>query len=600
MALTVSQEAASVYCENLILFAGPGSGKTSTSVVKGIHILNDPANRLCMVTFTSAAADEMRERMINRLQADRAQSPGTRLICGTFHSIALRHYQKHARNTPRLIAPPAKTAMVNAMLFDLMPEERKEFQLALEKYQGALDQSQVEFDDFKQHDFVVAYHKRLETSNSTDLSMVMRDCATQMVNGQLPLLPITHLLGDEMQDADEIQLEMILAHTRKGVITTLVADDDQTIYEWRSALGYAGLQKFGREANAKTIALSENFRSRQEIVHHAKLLIANNDPNRIDKNQRSTRGPGGVLGHECFAGLNQQCSAIVRYVLESRKPGESVAVLARTNFPLQTMGRALNEKAIPYVMKGPSIWDLPAVAIAISMLQALTNNSTSSFQPVLSIFPLDAKLRRELERKLGHDATSFLSGGEVPDLDHATDTDAKFLQSVAASCKLWNLKLAKGEISLLIPEVIDQVYEWYASHLALSSLSASTMRSQTKRVREAFEHVERILLALDGKLSKRLSILGRLQDKEQGSEAIRLCTMHSSKGLEFDTVFLIDSVSPDDGSLIAHEQAERCLFYVAMTRAKERFFALYSDVPTPFIAEAELPKCNLIQYAESV
>ena len=116
------------------------------------------------------------------------------------------------------------------------------------------------------------------------------------------------------------------------------------------------------------------------------------------------------------------------------------------------------------------------------------------------------------------------------------------------------------------------------------------MRAQTKRVREAFEHVERILLALDGKLSKRLSILGRLQDKEQGPEAIRLCTMHSSKGLEFDTVFLIDAVSPDDGSLLAHEQAERCLFYVAMTRAKERFFALYSDIPTPFIAEAGLPK----------
>jgi len=189
--------------------------------------------------------------------------------------------------------------MVNAMLSDYPLEERKEFQLALEKYQGALDQSKVEFDDVRHHDFVHTYHKRLETSNSTDLAMVMHDCSTQMGPGQLLLLPITHLFGDEIQDADEVQLEMILAHTRNGIITTLIADDDQTIYEWRSTLGYAVFQRFAKEAAAKTIALAENFRSREEIVHHANVLIAQNDPDRFEKSARHPwpwgRARAGVL-----------------------------------------------------------------------------------------------------------------------------------------------------------------------------------------------------------------------------------------------------------------------------------------------------------------
>lgn len=589
MSLTASQAAAVAYDENLILFAGPGSGKTSTSVSKGIRILANPQNRLCMVTFTSAAAEEMRERMLLKIEAAQTPRPGARLICGTFHSIALRHYQMHARNTKRLIAPPARSAMVNAMLSDYPLEERKEFQLALEKYQGALDQSKVVFDDVRHHDFVHTYHKRLETSNSTDLAMVMRDCATQMGSGQLPLLPITHLLGDEMQDADEVQLEMILAHSRSGIITTLVADDDQTIYEWRSALGYAGLQRFAKEATAKTIALAENFRSREEIVHHAKVLIAHNDPDRIEKNQLATRGPGGVLGQECFAGINQQCAYIVQHILDVRKPGETVAVLARTNIALGIMGRALNEEGIPYVKNGPTIWDMPAVATVVSMMQALTNNSTTSLQPVLSIFTLDARVRRDLERKLGSDASAFLTGGQVPDLDNATELDVKFLRSVASRCKTWNEKLARGELSLLIPEIIDSVYDWFSIHLNSSNLSAATIRAQSKRIRGAFEDVETILLALKGKLSQRLAILGRLQDKDQGPDAIRLCTMHSSKGLEFDTVFLVDATEPDDGSILLHEHAERRLFYVSLTRAKEHFFVLYSETPSPFIAEAGLP-----------
>lgn len=592
MALTSKQAAAVAYEENLILFAGPGSGKTSTSVAKGYKILSNPDNTLCMITFTSAAAKEMQERMEHQFRATQTPPPGPRFICGTFHSIALRHYQKHDRNPKKLLGPPAVAAKINGMLFDVALEQRNIFKLALGKFQGALNQNNVTFEHADIETFVHEYHRSLEATNTTDLAMVMRDCTTQMSFGNLQLLPITHLLGDEMQDADEVQLEMILAHTRKGVLTTLVADDDQTIYEWRSALGYAGLQRFGKEAKAKTIALSENFRSKEEIVDHAKTLIAHNNPERIEKNQISTRGIGGELGYQRFAGLDEQCKGVVKHIQEARQPGETIAVLARTNFALGVMGRTLKGELIPYSMTGPSIWDMPAVATAISTLKSLINNSSTSLQPLLSILPLENKARRELEISLGANCKSWIVDGNTPELTLATAIERKFLVELTTRLQSWSVKLAAGEISLLLPEVFECVLLWFSDHLRISKTARPTVNSQLKRTREAFDDAQKVLLKFKGKLSTRLALLEQMSEKDKGEDAIRLCTMHGSKGLEFDTVFLIDASAPaddDKGTLLEDEPAERRLFYVALTRAKERFFVFYSEQPTMFVYEAELP-----------
>lgn len=594
MALTPSQSAAVHYDKHLIIFAGPGSGKTSTSVEKGARILSDPANSLCMVTFTSAAAEEMRERMKVRLLSQGLPPPGPRFLCGTFHSLALRHYHKHARQPKRMIAPPARAGMVNAMLANVEPRDRKDFLLALERYQGALDQSKIEFESEDHYNFVTDYYKRLNSTNSTDLSMLMRECATQMSNGDMPIFPVTHLLGDEIQDADEIQLEMILAHTRRGVTTTLVGDDDQCIYEWRSALGYAGMQHFSRETGAKTIALSENFRSREEVVAHANQLIAYNDPDRIEKNQRATRGPGGVLGHLGFASTKHQCQYVADYIEKHQQPGESIAVLARTNLPLNDMGRALHSRAIPYVKDGESLWDIPAVAVFVSTLTGLTNCSTGSLHPAFSILPISDKSRREFERKLGRDATTIFHG-VLPELSSSSADEIKVLQDAATALRVWRGNLDAGEVNIVIPQVADVVYEWYHMHLHASKTSAATVKSQLKKIRASFEAAEEVLLKLKGKLSVRLNTLLRLRDKDLNAGAVQLITMHSSKGLEFDTVFVIDAYEPDDGSTVVSDAAERRLFFVAITRAKERFFALYSDTPSPFIYEAGLQELEFTQ-----
>ncbi len=587
MALTPSQKAAVLYDKNLIIFAGPGSGKTSTSVAKAQRILATGSASLCMVTFTTAAAKEMRHRLEVRLQEAGKPLPKDSFISGTFHSLTLRHYQRYSSTREKLLAPPARSAMLNTMLAGLAPEDKAEAILTLERYQGALNPSKIELGEFHAK-FIHNYLEKLKSARAIDLATVMRECTRLMSAGTIPLLPVTHMLGDEMQDADEIQLEFMLIHSRAGVTTTLVADDDQTIYEWRSALGYAGLQRFAAEADAKTITLSENFRSREEIVAHAKRLIAFNDPQRIDKNQQAIRGPGGTAGYIQAADLDRECKQIASTIDRNRRPDETIAVLARTNRSLDAMESALSSYGIPYLREGPSIWDTPEVSSFVALLRGLLSGATADLLPALSLLQVDPLVLKELEYRLGAKCTGFLDG-QIPQLDKATAVDIDVIGTFCNSTQRWRKKIRAGEINLVLPDIKHGVKEMLRIHA-----NESETAKRTQRINKLLDAALDILVRLRGTLAQRLGVISRVRQTEQDDTPVRLMTMHSSKGLEFDTVFVIDAKNPDDGSTLMEDHPERRLFYVAITRAKERFAATFSEKPVKYLVESKIPRLNAL------
>lgn len=583
MALTPSQQAAVSYDRNLILFAGPGSGKTSTTVDKARRILSTPGSRLGMMTFTKAAAGEMLHRLEEKFRKHGSPLPKESLLCGTFNSLSLRHYQKHSGTKKKLLAPQARSAMVNQMLFSLPMDEKGEAILALDRYHSTLNPDVIEF--LPSHKkFIAEYLAKMEAANATDLATIMRDCTIQMGSGQMPLLPVTHLLGDEMQDADEVQLEFMLHHSRAGVITTLVADDDQTIYEWRNALGYAGLQRFAHEAKAKTITLGENFRSREEVVKHATQLIAYNDPDRVEKDQVSTRGTGGCLLALASSDIETECDLVASAIHEYWRPGDTVAVLARTNRSLDAMEEGLSILGVPYRRDGPSIWDTSEISTFIALLRGLLSASHTDLLPVLMLLPLDATTRRQLDRAIGAHCVEFLEGA-VPPLSSATPLDMDELTKFTTDTSNWRRRLLKGEINLTLPNIKEGLLDLLRVNLNEEDGSTS---SRMRRVRTLLDTALHILTKLEGSLKLRLSVVSRMQSKTSDGDAVQLMTMHSSKGLEFDTVFLINAKRPDDASTLMADQPERRLFYVAITRAKERFAATYSGAPIKYIKEAGL------------
>lgn len=584
MALTPSQRAAVVYDQNLILFAGPGSGKTATAVAKADRILSRPDTRLCLVTFTVAAAGEMQRRTEVAFASNGRQFPKQNLICGTFNSLSLRHFQKHTKIKEKLLGPPARSAMINTMLAHLPLDDKTETILALERYQGALNPETIALSSGHAK-FIDEYLSKMRAAKATDLATVMRECTHQMGTGQIPLLPVTHLLGDEMQDADEVQLEFMLHHGRAGVITTLVADDDQTIYEWRSALGYVGLQRFAQEAKAKTITLSENFRSRDEIVAHAKQLIVRNDPDRIEKDQVAVRGPGGALVVVASSHLEAECDLVANAIHEHPQDRGTVAILARSNRALDTMEEGLSIYGVPYRRDGRSIWDSTEICIFVSLMRALLSSASADLLPVLMLLDLDGRTRNQLEREIGGHCGDFLDGS-LADLSHATPLDKAELTRFTQDTSTWRKRLRKGEINLTLPDIKDATRDLIRAH---ANESPEDQSSKMRRINFLLDTALNVLSNMKGSLSHRLNTISRIQAKAPDADTVRLMTMHSSKGLEFDTVFLINAKKPDDGSTLMNDHPERRLFYVAMTRAKERFAATYSDTPVKFIHEAGLP-----------
>jgi superfamily I DNA/RNA helicase len=592
MGLTPSQEAAVMYERDLIIFAGPGSGKTATSVRKGVRILSQPDSRLCMITFTTAGAGEMQERMAKEFEARNERLPTSRLTTGTFHALTLRHYNRHANSRRKLMSPAARGGLVRSMLSHLEPIDSAQYSLALEKYQGALHPERLEF-PAGVSDFIAEYHQRLRAVNAIDLAGTMRECVLGMQQGHIPLFPLTHMIGDEMQDADEIQLELMLIHAKAGVITTLVGDDDQTIYEWRSALGYEGLMHFARETGAKTITLAENFRSHSEIVSHAQMLISHNNPSRVDKHPRAIRGPGGRIGVVSTSDTERECALIARAIYRHRTEGESVAILARSNIELMQMEQALSghktddqqPASILYKRDGQSMWRTPEVSSLVCLLQALVKGQTSDLVAVLCLLKISRTTRARLEQALGPTCGGFLDG-HMPLEINSTDTDElneiKALTTVTKRCRQ---HIRKGEI----PFAID------ASGEKIRQLLKQQEKARPKQINALLSAAENVLGVLSGTLSTRLATISRMQEKEADPSAVRLITLHSSKGLEFDTVFLLNCSDPDDGSTLFSSHPERRLFYVGVTRAKNRLVVSYSGKPVRFIAEAGLPHHHSIE-----
>jgi superfamily I DNA/RNA helicase len=120
-------------------------------------------------------------------------------------------------------------------------------------------------------------------------------------------------------------------------------------------------------------------------------------------------------------------------------------------------------------------------------------------------------------------------------------------------------------------------------------------RSRPKQIENLVETAHSVLSKFNGPLSQRLAAISRLQEKEAEAESVRLMTMHSSKGLEFDLVFMLNCGDQDNGSTLFDPHPERRLFYVGMTRAKNRLVVSYSGKPVRFIAESGIPPHHSIE-----
>lgn len=573
---------------NLLVVAGPGSGKTATLVLKISHILANEHNLVCAVTFTRDGASELRTRL-SRVLTPRQLA---RLTVATFHSLSIEHLSRHKQL--RRVATPKQQRAFLARCRDLFAPQLDagDMQLAFEAVKCAVVLSPA-LQEVADSPWFRAYEQTLQRHDMVDLHDVMRLAVQKMSSGEIPPIECTHLVVDETQDNDELQAAWVACHRHQAV--TMVGDDDQCIFEWRRAIGFHGMLRFKEQRSARVILLEDNFRSHTEIVQAASAVIARNDPWRNKKSLVPRRGTGGCVVKVAAGSTAATCAAVQSLLADSLvdlgKPAAGMckgvasgtwAVLARTNLLLDYVESHLTSCEVRTYRPTGSLWSHPIAQAALQMLNALLCLDTVGIDIAMHHARLpQADIAAVLDANRA-DVAALLDGqGE---LAGAKDKRVpEFFQRTAR----WRRLLACGSFS----SAIERVCDFVAAHVPASKRASAEVILQPLAKR---------LNRMAGDPAQRVGMLLNDRSTRSVENAVLLYTMHGSKGLEFDNVVIVgvdekeipgDAVDLPPGSPGIRPgqstvQAERRLLYVAMTRAKRRLWLVHSFAdPSRFIGE---------------
>ena len=564
-----------------LVVACPGSGKTRVIVVKIGHILSrSPKARVCAVTFTRDAANELKKRLIDDIGSEIVNK---RTRVGTFHSLAIR--QLRACGQIGKVASPAEQQIfvqraLAACEADITYEEAVQTIETVKSSRGPVPE-----EDSPLYQTYAALLKRAQVE---DLYDVLKKSLTLMQQGVVPPYPVEYMLVDEFQDTDEIQLAWVLEHVKAGTRVTVVGDDDQSVYSFRRALGYQGMDRFRTATGATLIALGTNYRCRSEILSAAETLICHNQE-RIEKTLRAARGEGGKVSSQRYSSRTQEAEALIEAIQPSliplqndswfsyTVPAGQWAILARNRRTLDIVEEALHARRIRYVRPpSESIWTRPPFVFFISMLRSVQSGAADGIDQTLHFSGFTQEHLEIVHDALRGELWRLLEGESIQKLAGLPDDISKTLQSFSTCASGWRTQARQGNYKLAILGVA----EWFAD------------RIRKPDEKELFQSLSESVCRLNGSLAQRVNTLtlpSNSNGNEEGPSGVSLMTMHGSKGLEFDHVWIIaaeDGVIPSPKNPVYDE--ERRLMYVGMTRAKNVLFmsSRVTEQPSPFVLES--------------
>lgn len=412
------------------------------------------------------------------------------------------------------------------------------------------------------------YQELMESEGAMDFADLLLLSVRRMASGDMPPLPIRWLLVDEAQDMDEVQMEWILLHGRAGAEVTLVGDDDQSLYAFRHALGYTGLKTVTEAFSATETTLPVNYRCAPNILAHAAKLIGHNK-NRAAKKITAHRDDLGEIRVVRAPSRWDEADALVETI---RSPNNEWAILARTNSILDHAEVAVSNIGLPYGRSGgKSVWEHSIGGIFVGILRSVLDDSWTGMANALSFCGIHPEwVNGHSRRTSGGCATRLDMAIEHTQEDNST---RKTLIRLRMGLAGWVNQAAKGRPSL----VVHGVAGFLADYCKPNQLNL-------------LRRLEASIAKMPGSLAQRLSILGRSNANRQ-KHAVQIMTLHASKGLEFDNVWIMGC---EDGNLPhtdSTEEDERRLLYVGMTRARHRLIlssAIEEGLESRFLEEAGL------------
>ncbi len=570
-----------------LVVACPGSGKTRVITHKIEALLSrHPEARICGVTFTRDSAAELSTRVIELIGEARFN-----LSCriGTFHSLAIRQLRNH-----KLLGNIASPAQQTALVIRAMSQSK--FAGNLEEAIQLIEAGKTAFTAHPSHDepLYLVYSEILARQKLVDLYDILRDSVQFMRDGSIHPYPVKFMLVDEFQDTDNVQLAWVMEHVKAGTNATCVGDDDQSIYSWRGALGNAGMTHFKDTCDAELITLGQNFRSHREILELADTIIRA-DLQRIPKVLEAANGPGGKVVMHRAGTIFNEAEILVDFIASEAVPltpptklfthtvpEGAWAILARGRKYLDVVESELQTRQIQFRRAASdSLWNRAPYLQLLTILRSIQNGTVEGVDDALHYAlsnRIDASAAHAAMDKLhtimGDKLTHIMDGHLPPNIDTIfVAEEAKVLKDFALVASGWRRALFAREHQ----RAINSVARW------LGSFEIDEAKQKL------LEKMGEYLASLKGSINERVNAVSQRENKSNKDKCgVLLTTMHSSKGLEFDQVWIVgcnDTVIPSPKSINLAE--ERRLLYVAATRAKRvlHLSATTENKVTPLLTE---------------
>ena len=591
----------------LLILAGAGAGKTRV-IVHRIAALTREKNvgleNILALTFTNKAAREMKERTAHLLAAG---STGYFPYIGTFHSICARLLRDHIHLVPdrssftiyddrdqlQLIKTLMRALNINEKMHP--PKNFKsQINLCKRRAVGPYELHKIPYlsEDMKFEKIYIAYEKALIKASAFDFSGLLLETYKLMSQNKTFLSDLQnqfrYILVDEYQDTNHIQYLLMRKLAEKHQNICVVGDEDQSIYGWRGA-DITNIMSFEKDfPNTKILFLEQNYRSSKNIVSAARSVIAQNK-NRKGK-KLFTKNPSGEkifireTLNEFEEGLfiAEKIDTLCRHFSAGY---DDFAVLYRVNAQSRSLEDQLRRRGIPHkIVGGIRFYERAEIRDVLAYLRLVLNEKDNvSFLRVVN------SPKRGIGKSTLDTLQKYAGGGDLFSSLNTFLTKTPLRKKVREELKNFQnivKKLRNKKDDSTLSELYLFLLEetGYLTQLKRDSSQEAQSRmgnlQEFANVIEQRESADSAPLTLQGFLEE-MSLLSESDKTSDQDRSVTLMTLHNSKGLEFNSIFIPgmeEGMFPSfqsQGNLDLEEE-ERRLAYVGMTRARERLILSYT------------------------
>lgn len=615
----------------LLILAGAGSGKTRVLTYRMAHMIEDLGilpYKILAITFTNKAAKEMKDR-VKALVGEKAED----MWISTFHSTCVRILRReiehlgYKKNFTIYDTSDQKT-LINECMKEIGINEKDISQREIaarigrskDKLQGAQSfkrEFEHSFRDNRIADVYLLYQKRLKENNAMDFDDLIFK-TVELFKRNPDVLEFyqrkfQYIMVDEYQDTNGAQYELVKLLAEKNKNICVVGDDDQCIYAWRGA-DVTNILNFEKDyPNAKVIKLEQNYRSKDNILQAANVVIANN-ANRKRKSLRTTQEAGSKI--KVYRAFDDKSEAdfvsktIADLKYEEKRKNDDFAILYRTNAQSRIFEETLRRRGIAYkIIGGTRFYDRKEIKDLISYLKVLVNPQDNiSLKRIINVPKRsigDATVNKVQEYTNNFELSLWDGLTQVRNIPSLTARNATSIEKFVSLMENF-MELVDAEVgpSIIIENILKDT--GYIEELEKSGTIED--KSRIENLKELVtDAVEFEKSSEDKTLSAYLEKVSLVQDtdklEEDNEEAegnVVLMTVHSAKGLEFPIVFMVgmeNGIFPSSTDIEHEDQMEeaRRLCYVAITRAKEELYLTSAEMRRVFGRIVSYSQSDFIQ-----